>query len=603
MSSLYGLGDLSHIMDERAYAQANVILAHLGDGLSTFVITDAFRQSLRAVNEHGFVLLLGEPACGKSTIAGMLAVGALDHLKCNIVKVPNAKDFVDHWNPGNEKQLFWVDDAFGPTQLDWGEILAWNRAFPHVQTAIKGGSKFIFTSRTHIFRMAQAVLKTSALPAIDESQVVIQVEKITRDEKEKILYNHIKMGSQTKQFKSRIKGYLNGVVDIAEFSPETARRLGNRVFTGRLHLSQPSVNYFVSHPIDQLRDTIRTIGNESRSALALVFINGGRIACPLDLEARDRQIVASMGADAQSIGDTLDRLEGSLFTRSLDAEGNFAWKFKHPTIGEAFSAEICHNASFLDIYLGGAKLEDIFREVSCGDLNISGVKLIIPRNRYAALLARIGNPIGQGWTERRAIAYFIANRCDSAFVGAFLQHYPDYLAGVKMRSPISWDPDVRLVAKIHSLGLLEAIWRDTFVERMAQLAIESPDAGCLSDPIRHMFSPEELQQMLDRIRLEIAPNVRELVRDLASNLDEDSDPDDFFSDLKSAFTGFMNEYGADTETGQCFQMGLDTIDATIANWEGKPDQKPHSTDASSLVESPGFTQGHSQRSIFDDVDA
>jgi hypothetical protein len=38
---VYGLGDLSQIMDERAYAQAVEVLSALGDDLGKFVITDA----------------------------------------------------------------------------------------------------------------------------------------------------------------------------------------------------------------------------------------------------------------------------------------------------------------------------------------------------------------------------------------------------------------------------------------------------------------------------------------------------------------------------------------------------------------------------------
>jgi tetratricopeptide (TPR) repeat protein len=59
---LRGLGDLSQILDERAYAQADAILRALSYDLSKFVITDAYRRSVKALTEHGFVLLLGEPA-------------------------------------------------------------------------------------------------------------------------------------------------------------------------------------------------------------------------------------------------------------------------------------------------------------------------------------------------------------------------------------------------------------------------------------------------------------------------------------------------------------------------------------------------------------
>ena len=175
---IYGLGDLSQILDERAYAQAGEVLSALGDDLGKFVITDAYQKSAKALVEHGFVLLLGEPACGKSTIAAALAVGALDEWGCSTIKVRDADDFVQHSNPHELKQFFWVDDAFGATQTDWQGTFGWNRTFPHVHAAIRRGAKVVFTSRDYIYRSAKNVLKQSALPVIQESQVVIQVERL-----------------------------------------------------------------------------------------------------------------------------------------------------------------------------------------------------------------------------------------------------------------------------------------------------------------------------------------------------------------------------------------------------------------------------------------
>jgi len=115
---VYGLGDLSQIMDDRAYAQGKEILSALGNELAKFVITDPFRRSARALIDHGFVLLLGQAASGKSTIAAALSVGALDNWKCSTLKVRDADEFVRHSNPHEPHQFFWVDDAFGATQLD-----------------------------------------------------------------------------------------------------------------------------------------------------------------------------------------------------------------------------------------------------------------------------------------------------------------------------------------------------------------------------------------------------------------------------------------------------------------------------------------------------
>ena len=62
---IYGLGDLSQILDERAYSQAHALLTYLSDELATFVVTEAYRRAVDAIADHGFCLLLGEPAVGE----------------------------------------------------------------------------------------------------------------------------------------------------------------------------------------------------------------------------------------------------------------------------------------------------------------------------------------------------------------------------------------------------------------------------------------------------------------------------------------------------------------------------------------------------------
>lgn len=81
---VYGLGDLSQILDERAYEQAQAVLQLIGPDLRKFVLTESYTKAARAIIERGFVLLLGQPAAGKSTIAATLAVGASDVFGCTL---------------------------------------------------------------------------------------------------------------------------------------------------------------------------------------------------------------------------------------------------------------------------------------------------------------------------------------------------------------------------------------------------------------------------------------------------------------------------------------------------------------------------------------
>lgn len=256
---IYGLGDLGQILDQRACDQAREILSALGDDLGKFVITEPYKRSAKALVEHGFVLLLGEPACGKSTIAAALAIGALDEWDCSTVKIRNAEDFRRFWNPHEPRQFFWVDDAFGVTQFEWPTGPAWNAVFPHMQAAIRQGARVLFTSRDYIYRFARQHLKETALPVLKESQVVIKVEDLSREEREQILYNHIRLGDQPPACRGLLKPFLPSVAKHVRFSPEIARRLGNPLFTRRLVVSSSGLDEFVGKPLELLREIVRTL--------------------------------------------------------------------------------------------------------------------------------------------------------------------------------------------------------------------------------------------------------------------------------------------------------------------------------------------------------
>jgi len=93
---LYGLVDLTSILDSRAYQQAQLILSEMGENLQKLVVTEAHRKSVRAISRHNLVLLLGSPAAGKSTIGASLALGASDIWKCSTIKATSPEHLQTH---------------------------------------------------------------------------------------------------------------------------------------------------------------------------------------------------------------------------------------------------------------------------------------------------------------------------------------------------------------------------------------------------------------------------------------------------------------------------------------------------------------------------
>jgi hypothetical protein len=596
---VYGLGDLSQILDERAYAQAQEILSALGDDLAKFVITDAYQRSAKALVEHGFVLLLGEPACGKSTIAAALAVGALDEWGCSTLKIRDADDFVRHSNPHEPKQFFWVDDAFGATQLDWQGTVSWNRVFPHIHAAIRRGAKVVFTSRDYIFRSARNFLKQSALPVLQESQVVIRVEQLTKEEREQILYNHIRLGTQTNEFKRLLKPFLPAMAEHQRFSPEIARRLGNPTFTKRLMVSTFGLEQFVAQPMELLQEIIRTLDANSRSAIALVFMRGGVLPSPVKLAPEEDQAIVLLGGSAAEVRNSLVALEGSLLIQ-VQQGGKFLWRFKHPTIRDAFAALVSENRELMDIYLVGSPIERLFGEVSCGDVNLQGVKVIVPIDRYDALLLRIDVFFSKRRENRDAVNRFLANRCDREFLASFISRNPGFMSDLQVGSYLYAVSDVDVIVRLHQVELLPELERLRHVAMIRGLAIDTPDSGFLREDVRGLLTQAEFDDTLENVRSRLLPNLQACIDAWRDDHDSKDDPENHFSELKSALKDYREALNEDAEASAHIGRGLSVIDEVIEELQSEMPPEPDSDD---YYEGRAHrSESDESRSIFDDVD-
>ena len=183
------------------------------------------RKAATALDTHHFVLLVGEPASGKTTIASLLAMSSADQWDVSVVKLTTPKSVVDHWNPHENSQLFWIDDAFGVTQYESDLVSEWNHVLNEVKTILRQGNRVVMTSRDYIYNRARQDLKEGAFPLFQEGQVLIDVHDLTVDERQQILYNHLKLGRQPPEFRAAVKPYLASVADHSRFIPETARRL------------------------------------------------------------------------------------------------------------------------------------------------------------------------------------------------------------------------------------------------------------------------------------------------------------------------------------------------------------------------------------------
>jgi hypothetical protein len=623
---VYGLGDLSKILDDRAYEQASALLEAARDQIAAFVMTEHYWRAVQALEDNGFVLLVGDPAVGKSAIATMLALAAADKWGCRLtVKPRTATELVTHWDPNEPGQFFWVDDAFGTVRHEEHLTHDWARSMPHVAAAIAKGARVVLTSRGYIYEEARPLLKGNAYPRLREREVTVDVEELTHDERAQILYNQITAGDQPAEVKTAMKPFL-GYAAAGPFRPEMARRLGRRDFTGRLTLTAAGIEEFLTRPRQFLHEVYEQLGPHQQAALALAYAAApdGSLASPLALDAAQRDIIDRAGSTPGEATRALKALTGSFLQVTGPPLGQPGWAFRHPTLWEGFASWVATQPQLLTVVLSGLTDDALLGQADCEDEDAEekdGTLLRVPPPLYRPLAERVarilrecstGSPLSRAamsvthgsfqelYSREAAALRFLSGRSSDSFLRAYLDVDPG-LPG-RMLNFTSFlntvtEPDV--LARLREAGLLNEHDRLQAVHRMAGLAIETPDSGWLAGYAwKVLLEPHERAALMRRVREDLAPDLDYNVHYLSDGRKPGGDPiEESLNDYEEAF-----EKDGDHETAAIFAAAARKYAAQPVvidgddGWDILPVSRRETGDAR-----PGLPVG-TGRSIFDDID-
>lgn len=542
---VYGLGDLTSILDDRRMRQARALLTSLTRELETFVPTDAYRRASDALTENGFVMLLGEPACGKSTIAAMLCMTALDNWQCDVMRVDSPQELITHWNPDYPRQMFWIDDAFGSIVHKPHLTDAWTRHMPQVMAAVSNGARVLMTSRDYIYRDAVPRLKEYAFPRLREQKVVIDVTALSTAEKEQMLYNHLKAGDQPAAVLDEWRPHLRAVAAAGRFQPEVARRLSSLYFmpTGGLASRADLVSYF-EHPKDFLVEVLKELEPEQRAALAAVYLSGGELVAPFVPDERLSVAVTALGATIPQTARAFAAIEGTFLSRGVNAGGNYVWRFHHPTIREGFAAAVAANISTLAVYLEGMTTDELVSELDCGGSVQQGTLVQVPPSMYPLVVSRVPVPDRKELSVSPS-AWFLRTRCSDEFLRMWAGLNANSLPGMAdfgMMIDAMWEPGV--LSRLNKAGALPDEVRVAAVERIVEYSIDDLDPAWADPDLENLFTPKEHADLFRRVKEEVLPNLEyridEYVRSIRGGLSADElyeTPRDYVNALRIAFHG------------------------------------------------------------------
>jgi energy-coupling factor transporter ATP-binding protein EcfA2 len=604
---VYGLGDLSQILDERAYAQARAVLDSLREDLAKVVITDAYRRAVVALDEQGFVLLVGEPAAGKTTIASMLAMAAADKWKSSVLKLADPGKVVERWNVEEPSQFFWIDDAFGVTQYESQLAFGWNHTLAQVNTMLRQGAKIAMTSRDYIYKRARQDLKESAFPLLNESQVVIDVHDLSDIEKQQILYNHLKLGKQSAAFRSDIKPYLEYLAAHQRFIPETARRVADPAFTKDLSVTEYHLGQFVEKREQLLLEVIQGLDANSKAALGLIYMRKGHLESPITLQDAEPQALERLGSTLGGCVTAVGALNGSL-VMNMQIDDQSVWQFRHPTIGDAYASTLANSPDLLNIFLSGSSPENLILQVTCGCVGVEQA-LIVLRSLFPLMIARLREFSTSDnykvewlsmWEAKRKLYWFLARRCSKEFLVLYLEQQPDILKFVsKLNRSLSYSPEVNLTVRLHEYGLLPEENRMQFVLTVSEYAIEGDDVLALdNDDIRGVFTDSEFDELVQKVRAELIPSLQDMRMAEQDNHDSSKPPDEHMQRFIESLSTLKKRFKDDADALRVIQREADLANEWVADTE--PPEPTVSPRILGAVHPSERKLG--KRSIFDDID-
>jgi len=600
---VYGLGDLSTILDERCAAQTLALLGDYQKALNVYVPTAPHRAAVDILAKHKLVLLLGAPATGKSTLAAILAMMAIDKNEVQVFKCDGPTELKQHWNPDDNKRLFWVDDAFGSNLLRPEYVNAWTEFMPKLKAAIAHGCHFILTSRTHIWNDAKPRLGSRNHPLLETGAAVVSVGDLTESERQQILYNHLKAGTQPLHWKTQIKSHLPRLSKEERLLPELARRLGDKDYTGHIKKLPDDLLRFIADPQEFLVQTFKELSEEQQAALTLVFLTRSRLPVNLLPDNEATSVALSYGVTKAQMTQALQQLEGSFVIQRRDSDKEY-WAFWHPTFADAISAILSKRPDLIDVYVRGARLDTLLSEVVCEDAAPVRDAVVVPRSSSNALIARLLETPDEEDTNDQLFE-FLNRRASKDMLQKVLEQAPDILRrnGVRWRFRLCRRGDVQLRATAHEMGLLNEDVRSATIKMLQEGALDWLDASFIQDDsILAMFRPSELMRLTAGLLAKLDAEVAQKIEDCRENADPDSDIDSQFEDVAD----FLDHIRDLVEVDRVFEEKYDELIADLEQAkryvEAEKSNEEEEDSFFNSVPRPVQPEQHGGRSVFSDVD-
>jgi len=169
--------------------------------IKVFVVTKSSTKSIELLNKQNFIIISGIPGIGKTTLARFL-INIYISKEYELISISEDIEEAERLFIKEKQQIFYFDDFLGSNFLE--KSLNKNedkRLLSFIRKIIKDDNKkLIMTTREYILNQAFLNLESFNNSSLDIYKYTIDLEKYSKEDKAKILYNHLYFSAIPKEY-------------------------------------------------------------------------------------------------------------------------------------------------------------------------------------------------------------------------------------------------------------------------------------------------------------------------------------------------------------------------------------------------------------------
>lgn len=357
--SLLTFTDLETVFLKKEETRNKGYLRSASKGMRRFVSTHHYTACVDLLANSHFLMLVGDPKSGKTTIVEALALAFLEEGGFKPYFIRNTDEFftITAYLPPNESALFICDDMFGKHELETGKLTDWTDYFQSVLGSVDEHHRFVFTTRKYIY---QEFARKSGLATLfpgesDPNRFIIKLATLKRDEREQILEKHLEQSDLPSAKIDQALSAKEEILNCPDFSPEVIRSLVALLKSKPLDEAPKVISDHLSQPNKYLYDFFDEISDDKQLLLVSVAVAPKKDTSKVESRFLRLLRECSMTPEVR-FSVFIDELDGSI-VRKLDYVDSSEVDYYHPSMYDVMVGIFGNDLHYRSLMLKNVNLD------------------------------------------------------------------------------------------------------------------------------------------------------------------------------------------------------------------------------------------------------